>query len=73
MDSKKEESSSDQSDPQKSSDDGKIEPHSPRSPEERLAALQDALKVDPGPKSWGWAAIQVSFHTFPLPVSLIQY
>ncbi|KAJ2919200.1 hypothetical protein MD484_g1231, partial [Candolleomyces efflorescens] len=59
MNSKKEESSSGHSDPQKSSDDGKIEPHSPRSPEERLAALQDALKVDPGPKSWGWAAIQV--------------
>ncbi|KAF6757384.1 general substrate transporter [Ephemerocybe angulata] len=33
--------------------------HTPKSPEERLAALQEALKVDPGPKPGGWAAIQL--------------
>ena len=71
MDSKKESSNSDHSVAGKSLEDVKIVPLSPRSPEERLAALQDALKVDPGPKSWGWAAIQVSFHTFPFPVMLI--
>ena len=40
--------------------DGVPHAHVPKSPEERYAALQDALKVDPGPKPWGWAAIQVS-------------
>lgn len=40
--------------------DGVPRAHVPKSPEERYAALQDALKVDPGPKPWGWAAIQVS-------------
>lgn len=33
----------------------------PKTPEERLAALQDALRVDPGPKPWGLAALQVRF------------
>jgi hypothetical protein len=40
--------------------DGVPRAHAPKSPEERYAALQAALKVDPGPKPWGWAAIQVS-------------
>lgn len=38
--------------------------HAPKSPAERYAALQEALKVDPGPKPWGWAAIQVSLTFF---------
>ncbi|TEB39855.1 general substrate transporter [Coprinellus micaceus] len=39
--------------------DGVPRAHAPKSPEERYAALQAALKVDPGPKPWGWAAIQL--------------
>ncbi|TFK27739.1 general substrate transporter [Coprinopsis marcescibilis] len=31
----------------------------PKTPEERQAALREALTFDPGPKKWGWTAIQM--------------
>ncbi|EFI27205.1 sugar [Coprinopsis cinerea okayama7 len=51
--------------------------HAHKTPEERQAALREALAVDPGPKKWGWPAIHsaaaraiaVSIaRCFPLPI-----
>ncbi|KAG2010209.1 hexose transporter [Coprinopsis cinerea AmutBmut pab1-1] len=33
--------------------------HAHKTPEERQAALREALAVDPGPKKWGWPAIHM--------------
>lgn len=34
----------------------------PLTPEEKQAALEAALAVDPGPAKWGLRALQVSYH-----------